>query len=126
MTSRTANGSRALMASTALSITGVATSDSYTDVTFTDVRGVEITAIEVSAHISLHVEAKATTQAVKVKVLERASPDMDWSELQAETDVGTSAKTEVYSGNVRSGQIKIQVIEGSSSGGTLALALVAK
>lgn len=126
MGNKIATGARTQAAATILYKTGITTSASYADVEFTLDASTSIDEIDVSFGVSLEVEAKATTQDVKVKILTRAHAEAEWRELQAETDVTTGAVASVYSGAVRGAQVKIQVIEGTTSGGTLYVAATVK
>lgn len=126
MSGQTAAGARQQAAYTSLYATGVATTASYADVTFTDTAGRSVTEIPAGFAISLIVEAIAATQAVNVKVLHRSHPSATWRELAAETAVGTSSVTEVYADIVRGAQIKVQIKEGTTSGGTGTISLCLK
>jgi hypothetical protein len=126
MAGKQAGGSRVQQGASTYYIDGQATTGSYADVTFKRGDGVEVSALSMQAHISLMVEAKASGQDVKIKILQRAHSDAEWRELQAETDVTTASVAEVYADNVRAGEIKIQVKEGSTSGGTVMIAVCAK
>lgn len=126
MGNKIARGAASQAASTILYKTGITTSSSYADVEFTLNASTTLTEIDVSFGVSLEVEAKATTQDVKIKILTRAHSNAEWRELEGEADVTTSTVASVYSGAVRGAQVKIQVKEGSSSGGTLYVAVTVK
>lgn len=126
MAGKKASGGRVQSAATFLYAADVATTSSYADVEFT-VDGNTESAIECDFAISLEVEAEAATQDVNIKVLTRAHFSMPWRELQAETGVTTAGGNQsVYSGTVRGSQIKVQIKEGASSGGTAKIAVTLK
>lgn len=126
MSGYTASGSRQQAACTSLYADTIATTASYADVTFTDGRNNEIVAIPSGFAVSLVVEAEAETQAINIKILQRAHSSATWRELQAETGVATSGVTEVYADIVRAAEVKVQIKEGASSGGVGKVSLCLK
>tara|TARA_R100000808_G_C2151643_1_gene160792 strand:+ start:2302 stop:2685 length:384 start_codon:yes stop_codon:yes gene_type:complete len=94
------------------------TTAAFVDVQFEDESGDPTgPAFDTATYISLQVQAIATVQDAKIRVMERASREAAWIELVAEADVTTSQATTIYNGNARGSQMKIQLKQGSSPGG---------
>lgn len=106
--------------------TGVATGAAYADVELTELYGGKSTEMNTGERISLLVRAEATTQDCNIKVLARPHPSYDWRELVAETGLTADTDTEVYADTIRDAQIKIQVKQGASPGGTVTIGVCLK
>lgn len=112
---------------------GVATTDEWADVPFTVTSflgSVARTVLPAAQFISGHLVAWSSTQATKVRVLAQSAEDAPWWELVTELDVPVQTETsdllngvtEVLEATVRAHALRVQVKEGSSSGGAISLA----
>jgi hypothetical protein len=104
----------------------VATTASYADVSFTDDHGRTQTVLSTGHAISALIRAEADTQDCNIKVLARPANDYPWRELVAETALVDGTDTEVLADTVRDWQIKVQVKEGGTSGGTVSVGVCLK
>lgn len=108
-------------------LSGIVTTAAFADVEFQDENGDPTgPAFDSATYISLQVQAIATVQDCKIRVLERASREADWIELVAETDVTLTQATTIFNDNVRGAQFKIQVKQGTSPGGLVNLSFCMK
>lgn len=102
------------------------TTSSYVDVAFVDDSGKSQTVLSVGHAISLLLRARAETQDCDIKVLARPAQNYPWRELVAETTLTAGTDTEVYADTIRDWQVKVQVKEGTTSGGTIDIGVCIK
>lgn len=104
----------------------VETSSSYSDVAFEDDAGRSTAVLSVGHAISALIRAKASTQDCNIKVLARPATGYPWRELVAETALVADTDTEVLADTIRDWQLKVQVKEGGTSGGTVEVGVCLK
>lgn len=103
------------------------TSNAYSDVVFNLDSGNRSTEILHAGHaISGMIRALAKTQDCLAKVFARPHPDYPWREIVSATNLVADTDTVLVEDTLRDWQYKIQIKEGSTSGGTVTIGVTLK